>query len=1254
MKAGYAVLFGVVLGYSAYQGIGASSSESPEDAAASKRATVQATETRQSTSVSSVAEAFPTIGGGICRLAVTGGTAPPCSECKAICPAGDLTGLIGDYFRAESGSDDAYLSAHWNVPKAEQSHIKFVFASLPDPVHTHMALLFDRGIDALQSSAQASGYFLSRAWMPWDISTHPESTDFTVRMALREYRDQVESLPGLLIFRSPSARDETQSLFVFVTGETPTAGIHVEQFQNALKIRQSMLQNSDPGLPENHILRIYGPEFSGSLESLNAILKAQPHDRYSRILIRSGTVSGYRATQKFYQSLKSNWPAPDVPVTRDQREVPVPGRPDFATFQFTDCYQEYYLGEFFKEREQSHSRVAILSEDETEYGSQGELSPEEGPPSQASEENCAGEPVDSQFQFLRLYFPREIAHLRDAYQRDVPTQAAAGGTKNASQTGLTLSLGVSGNDDDTVAPYSPLQTPLSQESILQALVFALRKNHVRVVVIRATDPLDMIFLARYLRQNYPQARLVTVGADLLVARTNDDPRFQGILAVTPYPLIAGASFPKQPRARDQKTQDEKTSELVRLFPDSYSTGIFNAFQSLLALDATDPQSLPAARYEQFGYPAFLTADSLPWSAHLWLMAVGRGAYWPVAILDDAAAKSQGLDKRPEPTIPPVEGTPLVRSPNIVHLPIGWVLLWVLALAPTLFLAFALRFPGAFTHSETLGRFSGTPSNERNRLLFAGSMLLLALQTLFVYPVIVWLGHSEQSGMWLLGLCYLASIAALGYAVAWGFKARESDRLGRAGAIVCGVVIGVAFAATLWMWFGNVDRQLGAFIYRYIQIGSGVSGLVPLFCGLGAWIWWCWQTLTGVTATSEKHVLLPTVNDLNKLMTPSNLRSTSGAYDRVRLKALSTTATQWPLRTLEAMPFGRKEWIPAVVGALMILALMHPKEIAEAFESRWYKWLYWILLYSCLFLVCYLVTHIVALWLEFRHLLRTIERMPFRRGFGDLKSMTWKPLWKLAGSGRQEFVQLLEREMDSLTQIRNIEIMDNPFGSAIKEVKDATDAVSAAYEPVIDGAGGPASADQVRKSFYTLQERMASAAAAALVYASDQWKKEKYSPPPSKTDYYGTESEYKRAGGEPPATDLKLRAVERFLCLFYLIAILVPLRRLQTLILAMAGVYVFVLISYSSYPFESRESFHVLLISIFFAISLVVGVVYGQMYANPLLSRITNTKPGELGLDFWVRMATFVFVPLLSLLSVQFPAINNFLFSWLQPALQSIK
>jgi len=40
-------------------------------------------------------------------------------------------------------------------------------------------------------------------------------------------------------------------------------------------------------------------------------------------------------------------------------------------------------------------------------------------------------------------------------------------------------------------------------------------------------------------------------------------------------------------------------------------------------------------------------------------------------------------------------------------------------------------------------------------------------------------------------------------------------------------------------------------------------------------------------------------------------------------------------------------------------------------------------------------------------------------------------------------------------------------------------------------------------------------------------------------------------------------------------------------------------------------------------------------------------------DFWGRMVGFVAVPVLSLLAAQFPELNHFLFSWLEPALQSI-
>jgi len=766
----------------------------------------------------------------------------------------------------------------------------------------------------------------------------------------------------------------------------------------------------------------------------------------------------------------------------------------------------------------------------------------------------------------------------------------------------------------------------------------------------------MIFLSRYLRQNYPQARLVTASADLLMVHDSYDPRFHGILAVTSYPMLTGSQFPTWPLRPDVDNADgpshhDEPEKPQRLFPDSYSVGDFNALQSLLAGADSDPDKLPAAGYEQFGLPSFLGTVVDPWRAHLWLTTVGRDGYWPVAVLDDLSPKVlREVAKwthreviKPEPSIRPVSTTPPPASAFLVHFTVSWTILWLLTLVLTLFVAFLLAFPGALSRSEILGRFNNYDSRPRNCLLFTGSLLLWVAQTLFVFPAVIWFNRFSGTGLEMF--FYLVSTLLLGWAWYRGFKMRGSGALARFGTVICLASSVGTSLLTLWIWSGKFESSLGNFVYRYIHVNSGVSPLLPLLFVVAAWIWWCWQALTGIVSTEEKDMVLPAANDFNERLVPE-------ASERVRLKALANHG-EWPWKNL-AIPFGRKTAIPAVAGIVVIILLMKPPEIAEAFESTTYKLLYWILLYSCLFLVCDLVTHIVALWLQFRTLLRAIERAPFRRGFSDLKSLTWKPLWRLAGSGRQEFVQLLDGELNALTQIQNSGI---PAGSglatAIDKAKKATEGVSAKYEKLMDGKAGRRALIELHQLFHTLQMNLAKTVSEALIYANQQWENEKYVPPATKSDS-AKDSEGKSAVVEPPAKDPTTRAVEHFLCLFYLNVILVPLRRLQTLILAMAGVFVFVLISYSSYPFESKESFHALLISIFFVISLVVGIVYGQMYGEPLLSRITNTKPGELGLDFWVRLGTFVFVPLLSLLSVQFPEINSFLFSWLQPALQSIK
>ncbi len=58
----------------------------------------------------------------------------------------------------------------------------------------------------------------------------------------------------------------------------------------------------------------------------------------------------------------------------------------------------------------------------------------------------------------------------------------------------------------------------SQEAIMLEIVSELRRLDSKFVLIRATDPLDELFLARYLASEYPGARLVVPTPDLLFSR----------------------------------------------------------------------------------------------------------------------------------------------------------------------------------------------------------------------------------------------------------------------------------------------------------------------------------------------------------------------------------------------------------------------------------------------------------------------------------------------------------------------------------------------------------------------------------------------------------------------------------------------------------------------------------------------------------------------------------------------------------------
>jgi hypothetical protein len=180
----------------------------------------------------------------------------------------------------------------WCIPPQEQ--VRAMIAIVPDPIHSHMALVFDRSVEALQLAAQSMNYVIDDYWLPWEIGnagsdrTRPSTKDQSVK----------ETQPGLVMFRwnGEAGKESASVLYVFLVADTSTAGINGAQFGNAVDYVQKVCTN--PGLPDSGCgtsgrIWIMGPTFSGSLESLRRLTAAKSSPDFTAY---SGTVSSLCAT----------------------------------------------------------------------------------------------------------------------------------------------------------------------------------------------------------------------------------------------------------------------------------------------------------------------------------------------------------------------------------------------------------------------------------------------------------------------------------------------------------------------------------------------------------------------------------------------------------------------------------------------------------------------------------------------------------------------------------------------------------------------------------------------------------------------------------------------------------------------------------------------------------------------------------------------------------------------------------------------
>jgi hypothetical protein len=130
----------------------------------------------------------------------------------------------------------------------------------------------------------------------------------------------------------------------------------------------------------------------------------------------------------------------------------------------------------------------------------------------------------------------------------------------------------------------------------------------------------------------------------------------------------------------------------------------------------------------------------------------------------------------------------------------------------------------------------------------------------------------------------------------------------------------------------------------------------------------------------------------------------------------------------------------------------------------------------------------------------------------------------------------------------------------------------------------------------------------------------------------------------------IQLAEELLALRYVSLIRAVLGNLRYLMTFVAAVFVIMIVAWNSYPFEPRQVVDWMFTLVFLLLGGGMLWVLTQMHRNAILSRITDTSPNELGLDFYWRLATFGAIPFLTWLAYQFPQIGSEIFRILQPGI----
>jgi hypothetical protein len=270
---------------------------------------------------------------------------------------------------------------------------------------------------------------------------------------------------------------------------------------------------------------------------------------------------------------------------------------------------------------------------------------------------------------------------------------------------------------------------------------------------------------------------------------------------------------------------------------------------------------------------------------------------------------------------------------------------------------------------------------------------------------------------------------------------------------------------------------------------------------------------------------------------------------------------------------------------------------------------------------------IASWRALRQLLQKLERSPLRYAFSRFpKDFSWMTVW--TGDPRPKL----------LMPMRALDVLRTIPGSAL-EVAEIEEDLNFLNDP-------ERRSPSVFRHVERLNQSLDRAAVAVEKQMEPIWDRGLSDTILSREKKEDAPPEW--SGNPSPI------AGEEFLALRFVSFIRYSLWIMRGFLEFLTYGFILLVAALTMYPFEGKHAIGVALIVVFLTIGGFVFAAFAEMDRDPLLSRLSATKPNQLSWNILYRMLSFGALPFLTLLASQVPEVGNFLLSWLQPALQAAK